>query len=84
MSNCSKCGTCPTINVHTFADLRSYWPDVPDFPCCPGLTVENVIEDLGIPEEKLVDAFINDQLTEYGSLLKPGDDLRLFPAARVY
>jgi len=68
-----------TIEVKTFANLRSLFSPVDSYPVNPGDTVLDVMSRLNIPPEKVTIIFINNKHAEESTVLNDGDVLGLFP-----
>lgn len=68
-----------TVDVKTFATLRSHHPSVLNYSIEPGATVGSVMSKLGIPQEMVTIIFLNNIHADFDTILKDGDSLGLFP-----
>lgn len=69
-----------TINLKLFALLQRFIPENASvYPIEDGVTVEDVIKRLGIPEGESKFAFVNNKKVEFDYVLQSGDTLGLFP-----
>lgn len=69
-----------TINLKLFALLQRFIPEnAPEYPIEEGMTVDDIIKKLGIPEGESKFAFVNAKKVEFDHVLQNGDTLGLFP-----
>ena len=67
------------ITVKLFATLRSNF-SVPDsMELSSPRIIRDIINEIGIPEEKVTIIFVNSRHAEMGDLVRPGDVLSMFP-----
>ena len=68
------------IHIKLFATLRKYLPEAPEtYPIESGISVEELIEQLGIPVKAVKLVFINSVKSELASRLNGGETVGLFP-----
>jgi sulfur-carrier protein len=68
------------IQVKLFATLQKFMPDsAENFAIEPGTTVNNLIQQLDLPKEKIKLIFINGVKAELTSVLKGGERVGIFP-----
>jgi molybdopterin converting factor small subunit len=72
------------VQVKLFATLRRFAPDVPPGKVCAvdlpdGATLQDLVNRLGIPSEETKVAFVNGRAQEMDFVLKPGDEVGIFP-----
>lgn len=73
-----------TVQVKLFATLREYRPGLGLGEAFPvtlpvGATVGELVQQLGLPEEKVKIVFVNALFREPDHILADGDELGLFP-----
>ena len=70
----------PHIHIKLFATLRKYSPDTPEtFQIQPGISIEQLIEQIGVPVSDVKLIFINSVKSDLSSRLKGGETVGLFP-----
>jgi len=67
------------IKVKLFATLRKDLGKELDFEYRDGLTIQNVIDEIGVNKEKVSLMLINGVHQKADALLKDNDNLNLFP-----
>jgi sulfur-carrier protein len=68
------------IQVKLFATLQKFMPDsAENFAIEPGTTVNNLIQQLDLPKDKIKLIFINGVKAELTSVLKGGERVGIFP-----
>ncbi|MFC1829492.1 MoaD/ThiS family protein [Thermodesulfobacteriota bacterium] len=68
------------ITIKLFATLKRYTPKQSDsFPVQPGMTIRELIEQLGAPEAEVKLIFIDGVKGEMTSSLKGGERVGIFP-----
>lgn len=72
------------INVKLFATLRRYAGDTSPGQPIPvelpaGATLQDLVQKLGIPPEETKVAFVNARPQELDWVLRPGDEVGIFP-----
>jgi molybdopterin synthase sulfur carrier subunit len=72
------------IQVKLFATLRRYAGDTPPGQPLPvelpvGATLQDLVQQLGIPPEETKVAFVNARAQELDWILQPGDEVGIFP-----
>jgi molybdopterin converting factor small subunit len=68
------------IIIKLFATLRKFTPDSADsFPISPGISVRNLIDELGIPEQEIKVIFIDGIKSSLDARLQGGERLGIFP-----
>ncbi|MBB6480964.1 MoaD/ThiS family protein [Spirochaeta isovalerica] len=68
-----------TVEVKTFATLRTVYPPVPEMEISEGESIGSLVDRLGIPREKITIIFINNIHGTFDSPVKGGDSIGLFP-----
>lgn len=69
-----------TINLKLFALLQRFMPkNASAYSVKAGATIDDVINELGIPEGETKFAFVNSKKAEFDYKLQNGDTLGLFP-----
>jgi sulfur carrier protein ThiS len=73
------------IELHLFASLAEYMPpkaeDGSNFmQTDEGVTINNVLSQLGVPEEAVQIVFVNGIISKVDDVLNDGDRLGVFPA----
>jgi len=70
----------PHIHIKLFASLRKYLPESPEtYPIEPGISIEHLIGQLGIPVKDVKLVFINSVKSNLSSYLEGGETVGLFP-----
>jgi len=70
----------PTISIKLFATLNRHTPASGDnYPVEPGITVRNLLEQLGVPEDEVKLIFINGVKGNLSSPLTGGERVGIFP-----
>jgi len=74
----------PEIEIRLFAGLRKYNPKDPeeqrfDKEIPPGTTVQDLIDELGIPEQKAKLIFVNNLRRDRDYEFEEGDRVGIFP-----
>jgi molybdopterin converting factor small subunit len=70
----------PHIQLKLFATLRKYLPQHPEaVPIEPGVTIRDLILQLGIPVSDVKLIFIDNVRSDLSSRLKGGERIGLFP-----
>jgi molybdopterin converting factor small subunit len=68
------------VHIKLFATLRKYLPDSPEtYPIDPGISIKQLIEQLGIPVKDVKLIFINSVKSGMDAGLKGGETIGLFP-----
>lgn len=68
------------IAINLFAALRKFTPDSGDsYPITPGISVRNLIDELGIPEQEVKLIFIDGVKSSLTSTLRGGERIGIFP-----
>jgi molybdopterin converting factor small subunit len=67
------------ITVKLFATLRSGRFDTENREFSPGITIGEVIKELGIPEKEVTLIFVNGRHANTHDTLTDGDTIGLFP-----
>jgi molybdopterin synthase sulfur carrier subunit len=70
------------VTVNLYAGLREFIDGAQsiDVELEPGVTIGQVIEQLGVPIEKTRIIFLNNRAAEPTTPINPGDQLSIFPA----
>ncbi len=73
------------IELHLFASLAEYMPPKADdgshfMKTDEGVTINNVLLELGVPEESVQIIFVNGIISKADDVLHDGDRLGVFPA----
>ena len=70
----------PVIHLKLFATLRRFQPaSEGGYPITPGVSVRDLIRELGIPEREAKLVFINSVRCDLDSRLKGGERVGIFP-----
>jgi len=70
----------PQIHLKLFATLRKYLPEKPEaYPIEPGMTIRDLIQQLGVPVSDVKLIFINSVKSDMAARLKGGERIGLFP-----
>lgn len=70
----------PTIELKLFANLAAYSPvDADNYAVDEGITIERLIERLGLPPNQAKLIFINGVLSHMSSQLHGGERVGIFP-----
>lgn len=68
------------ISINLFATLSKYSPSSADkYPIEPGTTVQNLLQELGVPETDAKLIFINGIKSNLTSSLQGGERIGIFP-----
>lgn len=68
------------IDLRLFATLQKFNPASPDtFAITPGVTVRDMLEQLGVPIEKAKLIFVNGLKKDLDVVLKGGERVGIFP-----
>jgi molybdopterin converting factor small subunit len=67
------------ITIKLFATLRTGRFDIETLEFSPGVTIDQVIKELGIPEEEVTLIFVNGHHADIHDTLTDGDTIGLFP-----
>jgi molybdopterin converting factor small subunit len=67
------------ITIKLFATLRTGRFDIETLEFSPGVTIDQVIKVLGIPEEEVTLIFVNGHHADIHDTLTDGDTIGLFP-----
>ena len=68
------------IELKLFATLKRFTPEFSDsYPISSGITVFDLLEQLGVPTEEVNLVFINDQWGNLTSTLEGGERISIFP-----
>ena len=68
------------IELKLFATLKRFTPEFSDsYPISAGITVSDLLEQLGVPMEEVNLVFINDQRGNLTSTLEGGERISIFP-----
>jgi molybdopterin converting factor small subunit len=68
------------IEINLYASLRPFMPsDASCYPVEAGTTIENLIEMLAIEKDQAKLIFCNGVRCDWGTLLKNGDRIGIFP-----
>ena len=70
------------VKVNLYATLRSFVGGAPsvEVDVEPGQTVEQMLDQLGVPAEKTRILFVNNRAATLSQALKDGDRVGVFPA----
>jgi sulfur carrier protein ThiS len=73
------------IELHLFASLAEYMPPKVDdgsnfIQADEGVTINNVLLELGVPDEDVQIIFVNGIISKADDVLHDGDRLGVFPA----
>lgn len=69
------------IKINLFASLKKFTPVSSDsYPVKPGMTVEKLLKELGVPEDEVKLVFIDGVKHDLASILKGGERVGIFPA----
>lgn len=70
----------PVVHLKLFATLRKFQPASPGgYPITPGVTVGDLIKELGIPENSAKLVFINNLRSGFDTVLHGGERVGIFP-----
>jgi sulfur carrier protein ThiS len=68
------------IKLKLYATLQTFMPAAgEDYPISPGMTVQDLLHQLNMPEEKAKLIFIDGMKAEPSSKLKGGERVGIFP-----
>jgi len=67
------------ITIKLFATLRTGRFDIETLEFSPGVTIDQVIKELGIPEKEVTLIFVNGHHADIHDTLSDGDTIDLFP-----
>ncbi len=72
----------PSVTVHLYATFRQHLDGQPtaSVPIEPGQTIEQLLEQLGVPIEQTRIIFCNNRLVDIGHTLDGGERIGVFPA----
>ena len=69
-----------TIDLRLFATLQKFTPDTSEtFAITPGITVRDVLEQIGVPIEKAKLIFVNGLKKDLDVELRGGERVGIFP-----
>ena len=69
-----------TIDLRLFATLQKFTPDASEaFAIPPGITVRDVLEQIGVPVEKAKLVFVNGLKKDLDVILNGGERVGIFP-----
>jgi len=70
----------PTVQIKLFATLKKLTPDTADnFPIKSGATVQDILEQMGVPIKQAKLIFINSKKGALSSMLQGGERIGIFP-----
>jgi len=69
------------ITIKLFATLNRFRPAAPEnYTIEPGITVNKLLEELCVPKDEVKIIFIDGVRHDFGSVLKGGERVGIFPA----
>ena len=69
------------ITIKLFASLKRFLPaSSENYPIEPGITVKTLLDELCVPEDEVKIIFIDGVKHDFGSILKGGERVGIFPA----
>lgn len=69
-----------TIRLNLFATLDKYIPEnAANYPISPGVSVRELIRDIGIPEKDVKLVFVNNVRSTLSTPLDGGEKVAIFP-----